>query len=94
VVCFLIRSPMSTDHPTLTDPVIVMTADRTSFVCWVEPRDGIARWVFIGADRMRYNGPVYRGEQTLDVIRALVARWWDTINLPSRAHRTTQPPAP
>ena len=75
-------------HPTLSDPVIVTTPDRTFFICWVEPRGGVDRWVFVGADRTRYNGPVYRGERTLDDFRALVSGWWETVNLPSRPRNT------
>ena len=83
---------MTAHHPTLSDPVIVTTPDRAFFICWVELRNGVERWVFVGADRARYNGPVYRGECTLDAIRALVALWWETVNLPNRTQRKTPPP--
>jgi hypothetical protein len=75
---------MRAPHPTLSDPVIVTTRDRSLFVCWVESRHGVERWVFIGADRTRYTGPTYGGQTTMDSIRDLVETWWDTVTRPDR----------
>jgi hypothetical protein len=66
------------DRPTLTDPAIITARDGTFFVCWVEPVEDRDRWIFISRDRVRYTGPSYEGQNTLPVIRDLVANWWDS----------------
>ena len=72
-------------YPTITDPVIITTRDGTFFICWVEATRGAHRWIFIDADRVRYVGPRWSGEGSLDAIRELVGEWWDTVRGIGRA---------
>ena len=62
--------------PTLSDPAVIVIRDGKVFVCWVEAIASELRWVFVSTKRVRYDGGLYAGEQTLDEIRARVTEWW------------------
>jgi hypothetical protein len=62
--------------PTLSDPAVIVTRAGRVFVCWVELVASELRWVFVSAERIRYDGGLYAGERTLDEISTRVAEWW------------------
>lgn len=59
------------------DATLITTRDGTLFVCYIENVGGRGdRWVYVSADRTRYDGGIWGGEDTLEQIRARFHEWW------------------
>lgn len=60
------------------DDAIVLTArDSSLFVSYLENVGGRGdRWVYVSADRTRYDGGIYAGEDTIEAVHARFSEWW------------------
>lgn len=79
-----------TFHPTSADPAIITASDGTLFACWLEQIHGRWRWLFMSTAKMDYVGPPYDGEDSLELLRDLVATWWSRTRSDAELRRIDQ----
>lgn len=70
---FLFESPLGT----VDDPILVTTFDQRLFQCFTANIAGRGdRWIYVSSDRVRHDGGIYAGENTLEQIQQRVDEWW------------------